>query len=72
MLKPFPFKGKFDVIICRNVFIYFDKPTQKTIISKFAAHQEANDCLIVGHSENLTKVTSDYELDRQTIYTRLS
>ncbi|MFK7865096.1 MAG: protein-glutamate O-methyltransferase CheR, partial [Pseudohongiellaceae bacterium] len=45
LLKPFPFKGKFDVIICRNVFIYFDKPTQKTIISKFAAHQEANDCL---------------------------
>lgn len=71
LLKPFPFKGDFDVIICRNVFIYFDKLTQQTIISKFSAHQKPGDSLIVGHSENLAKVTSDYELNRQTIYTRL-
>lgn len=72
LLQPFPFKGNFDVIVCRNVFIYFDKPTQQKILSKFAAHQEQGDSLIVGHSENLSKVTSDYELAGQTIYTRLA
>lgn len=71
LMHPFPFKGDFDVIICRNVFIYFDKPTQQEILSKFAQHQTAEDTLIVGHSENLTKVTSDYELTGQTIYKRL-
>lgn len=71
LLRPFPFKGDFDVIFCRNVFIYFDKDTQKEVIANFAKHQAPGASLIVGHSENLTKVTSDYELVGQTVYTRL-
>lgn len=71
LLKPFPFKGNFDVIFCRNVFIYFDKETQKEIIAKFAKHQAPGASLIAGHSENLIKVTSDYELAAQTVYKRL-
>lgn len=71
LLQPFPFKGNFDVIICRNVFIYFDKPTQQKIIAKFAEHQNLDDYLVVGHSENLSKVTSNYHLVGQTVYQRL-
>jgi CheY-like chemotaxis protein len=36
LMAQWPFKGKFDVIFCRNVVIYFDEPTQMKIWSRFA------------------------------------
>lgn len=49
----FPFKGKFDVIFCRNVMIYFDKETQVELVNKFYKHMDSNAYLFIGHSENL-------------------
>jgi chemotaxis protein methyltransferase CheR len=72
LLGPFPFAGKFDVIFCRNVFIYFDKPTQQEIVRKFADHQREGDLLIIGHSENLHSIATKYELVGQTIYRRMA
>ena len=42
-----------DIILCRNVLIYFDKPTQKAVIERLAGHVRPGGYLIVGHSESM-------------------
>lgn len=49
----FPFKGKFQVIFCRNVMIYFDPPTKDRLIAKFEQHLEDDGFFFIGHSETL-------------------
>jgi chemotaxis protein methyltransferase CheR len=48
----YPFKHDFDVIFCRNVFIYFDKATQQMIIERFIKHLRPGGLLFLGHSES--------------------
>ena len=50
---PYPFKGPFDYIFCRNVMIYFDKSTQEGLVNKMAGYLNEGGCLFVGHSESL-------------------
>ncbi len=49
-----PMKGRFDVIFCRNVVIYFDEPTQHRIWGRFRALLQPSGRLYVGHSERVT------------------
>ncbi len=49
----FPFNGKFDIIFCRNVMIYFDKQTQEKLVNKFYRYLEPGGYLFIGHSESL-------------------
>jgi chemotaxis protein methyltransferase CheR len=65
-----PMRGTFDVIFCRNVVIYFDRETQRQIFSRMARLQNAGDHLILGHSESLLDVSTQYRLAGQTIYRR--
>ncbi len=53
MTPQFPFKGKFDFIFCRNVMIYFDRPTQDALTEKMLNFIEPGGYLFVGHSETL-------------------
>lgn len=71
LLENWPIKNKFDVIFCRNVVIYFDKPTQKVLFAKYANVLKPKGIMIIGHSENLFKVSDDYELIGRTIYRKL-
>ena len=48
-----PIKGPFDAIFCRNVMIYFDKPTQNKILQRFAPIMQPDALLFAGHSESL-------------------
>jgi chemotaxis protein methyltransferase CheR len=50
---PFPVKGRFDAIFCRNVMIYFDRPTQERLVSELCKLLTPYGCLVVGHSESL-------------------
>ncbi len=66
-----PMKGKFDVVFCRNVIIYFDKPTQRTLFDRFASHMHDGGYLYIGHSETLYKVSERFEPVGQNIYQRV-
>jgi len=68
LLQPWPMSGPFDVIFCRNVFIYFDSDTKKRIIKKFRALLSDGGYLIIGHSESINDFTTDFEFIGQTIY----
>lgn len=61
-------KGPFDAVFCRNVMIYFDKPTQGQILSRFAPLLKPSGLLFAGHSENLSFVTRDFSLIGKTVY----
>lgn len=57
-----------DVIFCRNVMIYFDKPTQQTLVNKFAKQLTPGGYLMIGHSESLNGVTHPLTYVMPTIY----
>ncbi|MBI1423011.1 MAG: methyltransferase domain-containing protein [Gammaproteobacteria bacterium] len=68
LMHEWPMKGPFDVIFCRNVVIYFNKDTQRTLFERYADILADDGYLIVGHSESLHKVTDRFELLGKTIY----
>jgi chemotaxis protein methyltransferase CheR len=63
-----PISGPFDVIFCRNVMIYFDKPTQRTILSRFVPLMKPDALLFAGHSENFLYVSDSLKLRGKTVY----
>ncbi|SDK85519.1 MCP methyltransferase, CheR-type [Methylophilus rhizosphaerae] len=66
--QQWPFREAFDVIFCRNVMIYFDKPTQSTIIDKFISLMHEDSLLLAGHSENFLYVSDHLQLLGKTVY----
>ena len=69
LLDPkWPLKGLFDAIFCRNVMIYFDKPTQEKILQRFVPLMKPNALLFAGHSENFTFAQQALRLRGQTVY----
>ncbi len=53
MQDDFGFREKMDVIFCRNVIIYFDRPTQEMLINRFCRHLIPGGYMFLGHSETL-------------------
>lgn len=53
--------GVHDAIFCRNVLIYFDKPTQKRVVEAFAKALRPGGYLFLGHAESIMRVTDLYE-----------
>jgi chemotaxis protein methyltransferase CheR len=51
MDESWPFHGPFDLIFCRNVVIYFDRPTQQKLFRRYAGLLEPEGILCIGHSE---------------------
>ncbi len=63
-----PVKGPFDVIFCRNVMIYFDKPSQTRILSRFVPLMKPDGLLFAGHSENFVYASDAFTLRGKTVY----
>lgn len=53
MDSDFGMKEPVDIIFCRNVIIYFDRPTQEKLLNRFANHLIPGGYLFMGHSETL-------------------
>ncbi len=64
----YPFTKPFQVIFCRNVMIYFDRPTQETLVAHLAARLSPGGYLMVGHSESLSGVKHSLKLVQPAIY----
>ena len=70
--EPFTHSEPFSVILCRNVMIYFDRPTQQKLVRQLAGQLEPGGYLLIGHSESLTGIDHPLTYVRPTIYCRSS
>ena len=66
--KHWPISGKFDVIFCRNVMIYFDKPTQLKLLERMIQLLTPDGLYIAGHSESFSHATHLVHLVGKTTY----
>ncbi|MEO6006205.1 MAG: protein-glutamate O-methyltransferase CheR [Opitutus sp.] len=65
-----PFSELFHVIFCRNVMIYFDRPTQEELIAKLVRRLVPGGYLFVGHAESLTALRHTLQTVRPAVYRR--
>ncbi|MDO9451233.1 MAG: CheR family methyltransferase [Stagnimonas sp.] len=73
LLDPvWPMKGPFQAIFCRNVMIYFDKPTQLAIIEKMAPRIARDGLFYAGHSESFSHAQHLIKPLGRTIYASAS
>ena len=69
LLEPnWSLRGPFDAIFCRNVMIYFDKPTQYKILSRFAPLMSEQGLLFAGHSESFLHAADLFRSLGKTVY----
>ena len=71
LFDQWPIKIGVDVIICRNVLIYFKPDYQKKLLEKFAATQTSGGFLFLGHSETLSGFKDKYKRVDNTVYERV-
>jgi chemotaxis protein methyltransferase CheR len=71
LMEEWPMRGPFDAIFCRNVMIYFDKPTQENLVRRFWSMLREGGYLLVGHSESLTFLTHDYRYLKPAVYQKI-
>jgi len=68
LMEPWPMKGPFNAIFCRNVMIYFDKPTQERLVNRYAQLLAPGGLLFVGHSESLTSISHSLRYIQPAVY----
>lgn len=67
---PYPMRGPFDVIFCRNVMIYFDKPTQLAVLRRMIPLLSQDGLFFAGHSESFFHAADLIRSVGRTIYRR--
>lgn len=60
-----------DIIFCRNVVIYFDRPTQVVLFKKFCDNLKHNGYLFIGHSESLSGMTLPIRQVAPTVFQKI-
>ena len=68
LMDTWPMRGPFHAIFCRNVMIYFDKPTQERLVSRFHGLLAPGGYLFVGHAESLSAIAHDFGYVRPAVY----
>ncbi len=62
LLQDFQRLGKFDIIFCRNVLIYFSSERKRSIISRLAASLKPNGYLFLGSTESLSAYSDRFAM----------
>lgn len=70
LLEDWPMRGKFDVIFCRNVVIYFDVPTKRRLFQRYVEQLRPGGLLCIGHSESVPSGVERLTLVGRTTYRR--
>ncbi len=70
LMDPLQFESPFDYVFCRNALIYFDKPTQKAVVSTLCRNLKDYGYLFVGHTESLMNVTDEVESVFSSVYSK--
>jgi chemotaxis protein methyltransferase CheR len=68
LMENFAQVGPFPVIFCRNVMIYFDKPTQQELVRRLAARLEPGGYLLIGHAESLNAIEHPLRYIKPAVY----
>jgi chemotaxis protein methyltransferase CheR len=68
LMGDWPMRGQFDLILCRNVMIYFNDDTRTTLGRRFAEHLAPDGALMIGHAESLASLDQPLQLIRPAIY----
>lgn len=71
MEEDYNFAEKMDMVFCRNVLIYFDKPTQEKVIRNLASNMNEGGFLFLGHSETTMGMKLPVERVASTIYRKI-
>ena len=71
LLGQWPFRGPFDFIFCRNVMIYFDRPTQQNLVDRIWHCLRPGGLLFTGHSESLTRIEHRFANRLPSIYEKV-
>jgi chemotaxis protein methyltransferase CheR len=66
--EQWPIRTQFDLIFCRNVLMYFDRPTQAHLVARLERMLTPHGLLVLGHAENLLGLASDMRRVTSTIY----
>lgn len=68
----FGMREPLDIIFCRNVFIYFDKPTQESILTRFCRHIRPGGYIFIGQSETLNNMDLPLARVNPSVYRKTS
>lgn len=66
LMEPIAFKKTFDLILCRNVMIYFDEPTTERLCQRFYENMNHDAFLYIGHTEFINN--KNFDRVRPAIY----
>lgn len=67
----FQIKNTMDVVFCRNVLIYFNRPTQEKVLNRICAHLKSGGYLFTGHSETLSGLRVPVSQISSNVYKRI-
>jgi chemotaxis protein methyltransferase CheR len=70
LMAHWPMRGPFDVIMCRNVMIYFDRDTRQRLVERMAGLLRERGHLLVGHSESLNGLDHGLSYVQPAVYRR--
>ena len=66
--EPFPLSGRFDLVLCRNVLIYFDASSKTRVLGRLLDHLEPHGHLLLGHAESVTGMNDRMRSVGPTVY----
>ena len=69
-MDPWPFRGHFDVIFCRNVMIYFDKETRQRLVARLYDLLRDGGVLAIGSAETLSGLDTPFRSVEPAIYVK--